>query len=167
MYILATGVFRSGCEGLNWAVPAETFPRFIRLLLLPSYTYSLTLGLAISVGGLTESLVNIVWTDILLPSINFRKIFHWNYDFLKFYYCTAAYLYSRHSKNWNFINPNNVIQQMDLFSKNLSVKGLMFMVVIEKPCDVYFRLRSHQRLSWPSCTVSPTILHTSRSLRRS
>ena len=41
----------------NWAVPAETFPRFTQLLSFPTYTYSVLLGLTVSTGGLTESLV--------------------------------------------------------------------------------------------------------------
>ncbi|PVD38225.1 hypothetical protein C0Q70_00836 [Pomacea canaliculata] len=42
---------------LNWALPSETFPRFAQLLHFPTYTQSTLLGLTVSVGGLTESLV--------------------------------------------------------------------------------------------------------------
>ncbi len=43
---------------MNWAVPATTFPKFVDLLALPTYTYNVLLGLTVSVGGLTESLVS-------------------------------------------------------------------------------------------------------------
>ena len=43
---------------MNWAVPASTFPKFVELLSLPSYNYNILLGLTVSVGGLTESLVS-------------------------------------------------------------------------------------------------------------
>jgi hypothetical protein len=41
----------------NWAAPGETFPRLARALLLPTYRHAALLGLVVSVGGLTESLV--------------------------------------------------------------------------------------------------------------
>ncbi|XP_059170269.1 tubulin-specific chaperone D-like isoform X2 [Physella acuta] len=41
----------------NWAAEADTYPMFSKLLALPQYTYSVLLGLVVSVGGLTESLV--------------------------------------------------------------------------------------------------------------
>ena len=43
---------------LDWASPSETFPRFIRLLEYPAYTYSVLLGLTVSVGGITGFLVS-------------------------------------------------------------------------------------------------------------
>ncbi|XP_022244717.1 tubulin-specific chaperone D-like [Limulus polyphemus] len=45
------------CHKVNWAAPAETFPLFMMLLCLKTYTYSLLRGVCVSVGGLTESLV--------------------------------------------------------------------------------------------------------------
>lgn len=45
------------CKDINWSSPADTFPYFVQLLLLKKYTYNLLLGLTVSVGGLTESLV--------------------------------------------------------------------------------------------------------------
>ncbi|XP_060577597.1 tubulin-specific chaperone D-like [Ruditapes philippinarum] len=42
---------------INWAAPGDTFPRFTKLLRCHAYTYSVLLGLTVSVGGLTESLV--------------------------------------------------------------------------------------------------------------
>ena len=42
----------------NWGSPGTTFPRFTQLLSLPVYAYSVLLGLTVSVGGLTESLVS-------------------------------------------------------------------------------------------------------------
>lgn len=44
-------------EELNWNSAADTFPLFIQLLRLESFSSSLMLGLVASVGGLTESLV--------------------------------------------------------------------------------------------------------------
>ena len=45
-------------DALNWAAPSESFPKSVQLLSLPTYQYSALLGLIVSVGGLTESLVN-------------------------------------------------------------------------------------------------------------
>lgn len=45
-------------EELNWNSAADTFPLFIQLLQLESYSPSVMLGLVASVGGLTESLVS-------------------------------------------------------------------------------------------------------------
>ena len=42
---------------MNWSAPAECFPRITRLLGLSSYRGPVLLGLTVSVGGLTESLV--------------------------------------------------------------------------------------------------------------
>ncbi|XP_041362453.1 tubulin-specific chaperone D-like [Gigantopelta aegis] len=42
---------------INWAAPSETFPQLTGLLSLSTFTYSVLLGLTVSVGGLTESLV--------------------------------------------------------------------------------------------------------------
>ena len=52
-------LFRYRCEvsEINWAAPSDTFPRFTQLLRLDQYMYSVLLGLTVSVGGLTESLV--------------------------------------------------------------------------------------------------------------
>ena len=43
---------------MNWSAPADCFPRVTRLLGLSSYRRPVLLGLTVSVGGLTESLVN-------------------------------------------------------------------------------------------------------------
>ena len=42
---------------MNWRAPGDCFPRLTKLLALPSYRRSVLLGLTVSVGGLTESLV--------------------------------------------------------------------------------------------------------------
>ncbi|KAF5903647.1 tubulin-specific chaperone D, partial [Clarias magur] len=47
----------SDLESLNWSAPSQAFPRITRLLELPVYRYCTLLGLAVSVGGLTESTV--------------------------------------------------------------------------------------------------------------
>ena len=49
--------FSSDITEVNWAAPSETFCRLTGLLSLSTYTYSVLLGLTVSVGGLTESLV--------------------------------------------------------------------------------------------------------------
>ncbi|XP_067044336.1 tubulin-specific chaperone D-like [Acropora muricata] len=48
---------RSNCLEMNWRAPGDCFPRLTKLLALPSYRRSVLLGLTVSVGGLTESLV--------------------------------------------------------------------------------------------------------------
>lgn len=50
-------VCRDFCTSMNWPVASETFPKFVEVLSQPTYTYSAALGLTVSVGGLTESLV--------------------------------------------------------------------------------------------------------------
>ena len=45
---------------MNWAVPGSTFPLVTQLLDLPTFRYSVLLGLTVSVGGLTESLVSMI-----------------------------------------------------------------------------------------------------------
>ncbi|KAB0802179.1 hypothetical protein PPYR_04365 [Photinus pyralis] len=45
------------CELLNWNSAAITFPKFVKLIELPAYTYNMLLGFVCSVGGLTETLV--------------------------------------------------------------------------------------------------------------
>lgn len=44
-------------ESLNWTAASDTFPLFTQLLDLTEFSYSIMLGLIVSVGGLTESLV--------------------------------------------------------------------------------------------------------------
>lgn len=43
---------------INWLSAVETFPKFTQMLSLDSYTNSILLGLIVSVGGITESLVS-------------------------------------------------------------------------------------------------------------
>eukprot|EP00795_Rhopilema_esculentum_P013850 gene13850-4790_t len=47
----------SDIEKLNWTVPSVAFSNIIKLLPLPAYRHSVLLGITVSVGGLTESLV--------------------------------------------------------------------------------------------------------------
>ncbi|KAL8610270.1 hypothetical protein ACOMHN_062002 [Nucella lapillus] len=44
-------------QHINWALPMYTFPCFAKLLAVPTYTRPVLLGMTVSVGGLTESLV--------------------------------------------------------------------------------------------------------------
>uniref|UniRef100_A0A4X2L705 Tubulin-specific chaperone D n=1 Tax=Vombatus ursinus TaxID=29139 RepID=A0A4X2L705_VOMUR len=48
---------RSESSVLNWNAPSQAFPCITQLLALPTYRYHVLLGLAVSVGGLTESTV--------------------------------------------------------------------------------------------------------------
>ncbi|XP_027968199.1 tubulin-specific chaperone D isoform X4 [Eumetopias jubatus] len=48
---------RSDVASVNWNAPSQAFPRITQLLGLPTYRYHVLLGLAVSVGGLTESTV--------------------------------------------------------------------------------------------------------------
>ncbi|XP_061248410.1 tubulin-specific chaperone D isoform X5 [Bos javanicus] len=48
---------RAAVASVNWGAPSQAFPRMARLLGLPAYRYHVLLGLAVSVGGLTESTV--------------------------------------------------------------------------------------------------------------
>ncbi|XP_030891651.1 tubulin-specific chaperone D [Leptonychotes weddellii] len=48
---------RSDMASVNWNAPSQAFPRITQLLGLPTYRYHVLLGLAVSVGGLTESTV--------------------------------------------------------------------------------------------------------------
>ena len=45
-------------EEINWTAPQFSFPLTVQLLSLPTYRYPTLLGLAVSVGGLTESTVS-------------------------------------------------------------------------------------------------------------
>lgn len=49
---------RAAVASVNWGAPSQAFPRMARLLGLPAYRYHVLLGLAVSVGGLTESTVS-------------------------------------------------------------------------------------------------------------
>ena len=49
---------RAQLESINWASPGDTFQRFTKLLKFPFYSYNVVLGLTVSVGGLTESVVS-------------------------------------------------------------------------------------------------------------
>lgn len=48
---------KSEIGDINWGAPSDTFCRFTQLLGLGTYMYNVLLGLTVSVGGLTESLV--------------------------------------------------------------------------------------------------------------
>lgn len=49
---------RATVASVNWGAPSQAFPCMARLLGLPAYRYHVLLGLAVSVGGLTESTVS-------------------------------------------------------------------------------------------------------------
>ena len=50
-------IYRNLLDSINWASPGDTFQRFTKLLAFPFYSYNVLLGLTVSVGGLTESVV--------------------------------------------------------------------------------------------------------------
>jgi hypothetical protein len=51
----------ASCEhDINWIAASDTFPRFTQLLAFEPFTYNVLLGLVVSVGGLTESLVRVL-----------------------------------------------------------------------------------------------------------
>ncbi len=58
MFPISTHFFRDEITKINWSAPAVTFPKLTELLSLPQYTYTVLLGLTVSVGGLTETLVS-------------------------------------------------------------------------------------------------------------
>ncbi|PSN56928.1 Tubulin-specific chaperone D [Blattella germanica] len=61
-------IFPSGaCEQeINWIAASDTFPRFTQLLAFQPFTYNVLLGLVVSVGGLTESLVKHSSTSLFM-----------------------------------------------------------------------------------------------------
>ena len=54
---------------MSFASPSLTFPRFSKLLDKEEYRYNILLGMTVSVGGLTESLVSISTKRRLKASI--------------------------------------------------------------------------------------------------
>lgn len=46
-------------ETIEWRMESATFPRFIKMLNFPLYKMNLLRGIIFSVGGLSESLVNL------------------------------------------------------------------------------------------------------------
>ena len=68
---------------MNWAAPSDTFPRFTQLLRLDQYMYSVLLGLTVSVGGLTESLVR-SYNAIVYRTSTLKINFDNNFYFLSF-----------------------------------------------------------------------------------
>ena len=44
---------------MNWNNPAEVFPKMVRVLEVEAYRKEVLVGLVVSVGGLTESLVGL------------------------------------------------------------------------------------------------------------
>jgi xanthine/uracil/vitamin C permease (AzgA family) len=60
------------CEAeIKWNAASETFPQFIQLLAFRPFTYSVMLGLVVSAGGLTESLVS------GNPTVYLKLLFIW------------------------------------------------------------------------------------------
>ena len=76
---------RDKLEYLNWASSSDTFPNFAKLLSLPTYMYHILLGLTVSTGGLTESLVRFLFGLLVYPLMDVAYIEY-----------TAFYLYWFH-----------------------------------------------------------------------
>lgn len=62
-------------SSLNWLAPDEGFEAITRLLHLETYQYSILLGLTISAGGLTESLVSTNQNISMSKNNNFVQCF--------------------------------------------------------------------------------------------
>jgi len=60
---------RDEMEYFDWKLSSDTFPKFAKLLSLSTYTYYILLGLTVSAGGLTESLVRFHLTIVLYYSV--------------------------------------------------------------------------------------------------
>ena len=60
---------------INWAAASDTFPRFVKLLDLPGYRRHVLLGITVSVGGLTESLVSSIFLTfcVVVFIVNYQK----------------------------------------------------------------------------------------------
>eukprot|EP00753_Platysulcus_tardus_P003808 PLAT12492.34.p1 GENE.PLAT12492.34~~PLAT12492.34.p1 ORF type:complete len:1213 (-),score=619.71 PLAT12492.34:687-4325(-) len=67
-------------DDMNWTTAADTFPLIVRVLDLPAYQTEVALGLSISVGGLTESVVKAAsaaltaWTKARVKKRNLRSL---------------------------------------------------------------------------------------------
>lgn len=66
-------------KNMNWALPSETFAHFAQLLSLTTYTRSVLLGLTVSVGGLTESLVRVHYCTVM--DFTICKLIKYGYGF--------------------------------------------------------------------------------------
>ena len=83
---------RDEMEYFDWKLSSDTFPKFAKLLSLSTYTYYILLGLTVSAGGLTESLVRFHLTiffvlfctvNAMMPKNCFEKgsvflLVHWS-----------------------------------------------------------------------------------------
>ncbi|EDO35005.1 predicted protein, partial [Nematostella vectensis] len=92
---------RETCSELNWSAPADCFPVVTRLLGMPTYRYPTLLGLTVSVGGLTESLVRQSTAALLsyLRDITSKK------DDLNIFADTIINIFREHKKNDRVIVP--------------------------------------------------------------
>jgi len=69
---------RDEMEYFDWKSSSVTFPKFAKLLSLPSYTYQILLGLTVSAGGLTESLVRFHLVIVTGPPNGPVCFAHWH-----------------------------------------------------------------------------------------
>ena len=92
-------------KDLDWKVAQYTFPLTVPLVSMETYAYHTLLGLAVSVGGLTESTVRsgtlislscFLRKDMLTHDFGFQ-----NFHFLKdnFYYCTCVSVNQFHKES--------------------------------------------------------------------
>jgi len=86
---------RNECLEMNWSAPAECFPRITRLLGLSSYRGPVLLGLTVSVGGLTESLVRHSYASLL----SFLKSISNSEEELNAFAESLLEIYRKHQKN--------------------------------------------------------------------
>ncbi|XP_072167628.1 tubulin-specific chaperone D-like [Diadema setosum] len=76
---------QSDIEELNWAAPSDTFKKITMLLGLPTYQYHVLLGLTVSVGGLTESLVKHSTISLLSFLKNYKDLTVFTSNLLKIF----------------------------------------------------------------------------------
>lgn len=106
--------------GINWSVAQSSFPLTVQLLNLDSYSYHTLLGLVISVGGLTESLVRYSSSSLLsyLREISSSKLKldSFTKDIIK--------VFSNNARNTRVIIP--LLKTLDLLLSN-GVFGIYLM----------------------------------------
>jgi len=95
---------RDKLEYLNWASSSDTFPKFALLLSFPTYTYHILLGLTLSAGGLTESLVRFLVAFLyFLYELICYKICTCSLSVIFMLSCLLLSLYTVSQKRWCWI----------------------------------------------------------------
>ncbi|XP_068671771.1 tubulin-specific chaperone D-like isoform X2 [Montipora foliosa] len=103
---------RNDCSEMNWSAPADCFPRITKLLALSSYRRPVLLGLTVSVGGLTESLVRHSYASLL----GFMKTINNSEKDLNAFAETLLEIYQTNQKNDRIIVP--LFKMLDMLFSN-------------------------------------------------